>query len=143
MQRGGLETNLARAGAALGIGGAASGLIWGFFAALGGAGLLGIAASVLLGALFSAAGITALAAPIWLALHLSGRRGLGTAAATGAVIGFILFLGAQTYGFGLGAAPPADAATWGMRWLSAAATSVGFALIGAGVAALMWRVAYR
>lgn len=143
MRGGGVETTLPRAGAALAVGGAASGLIWGVFAALGGAGLVGIFGTVLLGTLFSAAGITALAAPIWLILHLSGRRGVATAAIAGALLGFVLFLTAQTYGLGLGAAPPADAATWTMRWLSAAATSLGFALIGAGVAALMWRVAYR
>ncbi|MBX9814660.1 MAG: hypothetical protein A4S12_02085 [Proteobacteria bacterium SG_bin5] len=137
------ETTLARAGAALGVGGAVSGLIWGLFAALGGAGPAAILGIVLIGGLVSAAGLTALAAPLWLVLHLAGRRGLATAMALGALLGFVLLLGGQTHGFGLGAAPPADAATWGMRWLSAAATSLGFALIGSGVAALMWWVAYR
>jgi len=136
------ETTLERAGAALACGGLASGLIWTLLAALGGASLSGLVMILLLGTLFSAAGITALAAPVWLLLHLAGRRGLGTAAVAGGSLAFLLFLFAQTYGFGLAAAPLADAGTWTMRWLSAAATSAGFALIGGGVGALMWWVAY-
>lgn len=137
------ETTLERASAALAAGGAASGVICALLAARGGASLAAMIATLLLGSVLAMAAITALGAPVWLVLHLAGRRGARTAALTGAALGFILFLFAQTYGFGLAEAPPADTATWAMRWLSGAATSLGVAVIAGGVALLMWRVAYR
>ncbi|MFX7548825.1 hypothetical protein ABTJ50_21025, partial [Acinetobacter baumannii] len=70
-----------------------------------------IVATLLVGWLLSAMAITAVAAPVWLVLHLAGRRGARHAALTGGVIGFVVFLAAQTHGFDLVDAPVSDAAT--------------------------------
>lgn len=142
-KRGLPQTSLERAGLAIGAGGAASGVGWALLAALNGAGPLGMLTALALGALFTMLGITALAAPVWLALHLAGHRGPGMAALTGAGLTFVLFLFAQTYGLGLGGVPPGDGATAAMRWASAAAVALVLALFGAAIAALMWWVAYR
>ena len=61
----------------------------------------------------------------------------------GAAIGFVLFLSAQTNGFGLAEAPPTDMATTLYRWASAAATSLLLAGVSAVIAVVMWAVAYR
>ena len=133
MNRGGGEyrTSIDRVGLALGSGAMLAGLVAAVLVALGGdrsarALLLALA----LGALFAALAIAAIAGPVWLTLHLAGRRGPAAASGAGAAIGFLLMLGAQLGG---GAEP----------W----AQMIGAALLAAalaGVIALaMWRIAYR
>jgi hypothetical protein len=138
------ETSIDRMGLAIGTGGAIGGLI---AAALmlfaGSASALALAGALVVGSVLTALAITALAVLPWALLHAAGRRGPFSAAALGAVIGFLLFLGGQTYGYGLFAMPVMDASTLSYRWLSAVLTSVVMAAMSAGVAVAMWRVAYR
>ena len=138
------ETSLDRAGLALGAGGLMGGMVW-LVLAWGSntATALAMATAFILGTLFTALGIAAVAVPVWTVLHLNGRRGMGEAATAGAAIGFVLFLFAQTYGFGVFDAPPSDGRSLLYRWISAAATSLMLAGIGAAIAAVMWAVAYR
>ncbi|MBS0478128.1 MAG: hypothetical protein JSR79_02375, partial [Proteobacteria bacterium] len=96
-----------------------------------------------IGSLMTALSITALAAIPWALLHGSGRRGPIAASALGAAIGFVLFLGGQTYGYGLFAMPAMDARTLLYRWASGLLTSLIMAAMAAGIAVAMWRVAYR
>lgn len=138
------ETTLDRAGLAL----AAGGLLGGFvvlslFLAGGEREALPLLGAWLLGTLFTALGITAVGAPLWLALHLAGWRRVWHAAALGAGLALILFVAGQTHGLGLVDAPPSDGRTLLFRWASATATSALLALVAAGIAAAMWRVAYR
>ncbi|OYY75622.1 MAG: hypothetical protein B7Y43_18750 [Sphingomonas sp. 28-62-20] len=138
------ETSLDRAGLAIGAGGIIGGVIEAGLTIIGGTtSPLGILVALLLGSVLTALAITAIAAPVWVFLHASGRRGPGHALAMGGAIGFLLFLFAQTYGFGLLSAPPSDAGTLLYRWASAAATSALLATLAAGIALAMWRVAYR
>lgn len=97
----------------------------------------------LLGTLLSAIAIVAVAGPVWLILHLSGKRGPSSAVLTGAFLAFLLLLAGQTWGFGLAAMPPIDGRTLLYRWASAAAVSLLAAGIGATIGWAMWRVAYR
>jgi hypothetical protein len=138
------ETSIDRMGLAIGTGG----LIGGFIATAlmivaGPASTLALAAALVVGSILTALAITALAVVPWALLHLAGRRGPFSAALLGAVIGFLLFLGGQTYGYGLFTMPVMDAGTLAYRWMSAALTSLVIAAIAAGVAVTMWRVAYR
>ncbi|WP_294046281.1 hypothetical protein [Sphingomonas sp.] len=138
------ETSIERVGLAIGAGGAMGGAIATLLLAFAGGYSLGTMVSALvIGALLTALGVTALAAIPWALLHASGRRGPVAAAAVGAVIGFVLFLSGQTYGFGFSPAPAMDAGTWLYRWASGIATSLVMAAMAAGVAVVMWRVAYR
>ena len=59
------------------------------------------------------------------------------------MIGFVLFLGGQTYGYGMFAMPAMDARTLLYRWASGFLTSLVMAAMAAGIAVVMWRVAYR
>jgi hypothetical protein len=137
-------TSVDRAGLAIATGGVIGGVLAVLLFANGGqASLFGLVAALVLGTLFSALGITAVGVPVWAVLHVSGRRGPVYAALVGAALGFLLFLAAQTGGFGLGTAVPSDAATRMVRWLSAGAISLGMAAIAALTGLAMWRVAYR
>lgn len=119
------------------------GAVWCIVAIGGGAGALAAISAFILGTLFTAIAIGALAAPLWLVLHIAGWRQMRHAALLGAAIGFTLFLSAQTSGFGLGESPPADMATTLYRWASAVATSLLLAGVSAAIAVVMWAVAYR
>ena len=138
------ETSLDRVGLAIATGGLIGGVIAMLLTVVtGGASPLGVVTALIAGSIMTALGITALAILPWLVLHLNGRRGPLTAAATGAAIGFILFLGGQTYGFGLFAMPAMDGRTLLFRWASGVATSIVMAAAAAGIAVAMWRIAYR
>ncbi|MGN6622473.1 MAG: hypothetical protein ACTHKR_15610 [Sphingomonas sp.] len=133
MDRGGeYHTSINRVGLALGSGAMLAGLAAAVLVALGGdrsarAMLLALG----LGAMFSALAIAAIAGPVWLTLHLAGRRGPAAATGAGAAIGFLLMLGAQLGG--------GSAAPWG-QMIGAAFLAAALA----GVIALaMWRIAYR
>ncbi|WCM25222.1 hypothetical protein NDN01_14200 [Sphingomonas sp. QA11] len=140
----GYDTTLDRAGLALGAGGLVGGIVASILVAIGGApSLLGIAVGFVVGAVITAMTVVAVAGPLWLVAHALQRRGPGTAALIGAISGFALFLGGQTYGFGLFAMPPTDSRTLMFRWISAVATSVILAGLSALIGLVMWRVAYR
>ncbi len=138
------ETTIDRVGLAIGAGGLMGGgiaVVLMLFAGSIGIGTLAMA--LLIGSFLTALGITALAAFPWVLLHATGRRGPISAALLGAAIGFILFLGGQTWGFGLFAMPAMDVRTLFFRWMSGIATSLVMAAMSAAVAVVMWRVAYR
>ncbi|MBY0306316.1 MAG: hypothetical protein B7Y43_11005 [Sphingomonas sp. 28-62-20] len=138
------ETTLDRAGLAVAVGGLLGGAVAMGLAAMGStSGPLGLTAAFILGALLCALAITAVATPIWIFMHLTGRRAAGHAALVGAATGFVVFVFSQTYGFGLFEAPPSDLQTLLFRWASAAATSVILAAVAAVIGLVMWRVAYR
>ena len=140
----GYDTSIDRAGLALGAGGLMGGTIASILVAIGGPpSPLGIVVGFVIGAMITAMTVIAVAAPLWLVVHAIGRRGPGTAALVGAAAGFALFLGGQTYGFGLFAMPATDARTLMFRWISAVATSVILAALSALIGLVMWRVAYR
>lgn len=131
----------------LGAGIATGGLLCGVMAAVlwvlgGGSSVAGLIGTLAFGWLAGAMAITALGGPVWMALHISGRRGPGHALLLGAVIGFLVVLIAQTHGLGLGEEPPADRITMVLRWASAIATSLLCALAGGAVALVTWRAAY-
>jgi hypothetical protein len=140
----GYETSLDRAGLALGAGG----LVGGIFASalvLVGAGPtpLSVALGFAMGTVITAMAALAVAGPLWLIAHVLGRRGPVSAVLIGALAGFALFLGGQTYFYGLFAMPPTDSQTLMFRWISAAATSLILASLSALIGLVMWRVAYR
>lgn len=137
------ETSLDRCGLALAAGALMGGTVWLLLAIGGAASALAAATALILGTLFTALGIAAVAAPIWLVLHLKGWRRLGHAALAGAAIGFFVSLCAQTYGFGLFDAPPSDGWSLLYRWISAGATSLLLSGVAAAIATVMWVVAYR
>lgn len=138
------ETSIDRVGLAIAAGGAMGGVIAAVLLAFAGDyGVGALASGLAIGAVLTALGITALAIVPWALLHAGGRRGPGSAALVGATIGFMLFLGGQTYGFGLAHAPVMGGGTWLYRWASAIATSLVMAAMTAGVAVVMWRIAYR
>jgi hypothetical protein len=138
------ETSIDRVGLAIGAGGVMGGAIGVLMMGFAGTHNVGVLlAGLLIGSLMTALSITALAAIPWALLHAVGRRGPFAAAMLGAVIGFVLFLGGQTYGYGLFAAPGMDARALLFRWASGFLTSLVMAAMAAGIAAVMWRVAYR
>ena len=140
----GYETSLDRAGLALAAGGLLGGAIATVLVAIGGPrSAVDLAVGFLVGAVIVAMAATAIGAPLWVVCHAFGRRGPVAAAMVGAVAGFALFLGGQTYGFGLFDMPVTDARTLLFRWISAVATSLILAAISAGIGLAMWRVAYR
>lgn len=137
-------TTLDRSGLALGAGALAGGGVTMLLVAVAsGPAPLDLLVGLLLGILITLMMATAVGGPLWIAAHASGRRGPGVAAATGALAGFAVFLGGQTYGFGMFTMPVTDAGTLAYRWISGIATSAILAAISAGIALLMWRVAYR
>lgn len=138
------ETSIDRVGLAIGAGGAMGGAIGVLLMVFAGTYTIGaLLAGLLIGSLMTALSITALAAIPWALLHAAGRRGPATAAMLGTIIGFVLFLGGQTYGYGLFAMPAMDARTLLFRWASGFLTSLVMAAMAAGIAVVMWRVAYR
>ena len=137
------ETSVDRVGLAIAAGGLMGGAIAATMMAFAGSTVGAIAMAVLVGTIMTALAITALAAIPWALLHATGRRGPLNAAMLGAIIGFLLFLGGQTWGYGLFAMPAMDMSTLVFRWASGIATSLVMAAMSAGVAVVMWRVAYR
>ena len=138
------DTTLDRAGLALGTGSALAGVIVLILLLLGGQREpLNLLAGWLLGGIFSGLAITAVGGPVWLVMHVAGWRRAWHAALVGALIAMVIFVGAQTYGFGMFNMPEMDGRTLLFRWLSAAASSVLLAGLAAGIAAVMWRIAYR
>lgn len=138
------ETSLDRIGWAIGTGGLIGGMIAAIMTAVSGsAAVTGVFLALIAGTVMTALGITALAVVPWTLLHFAGRRGPVSAALLGAGIGFVIFLGGLTYGFGLAAMPPLDLRTMFFRWASAIATSLVMAAIAAAIGVMMWRVAYR
>ncbi|MBN8814039.1 MAG: hypothetical protein J0J06_01170 [Sphingomonas sp.] len=138
------ETSIDRVGLAIGAGGLMGGAIGVLLMAFAGThNAAALLAGLLIGSLMTALSITALAAIPWALLHASGRRGPMAAAVLGAAIGFALFLGGQTYGYGLFTMPATDAGALLYRWASGFLTSLVMAAMAAGVAVVMWRVAYR
>jgi hypothetical protein len=97
----------------------------------------------MLGSLFAGIAITAVGGPLWLVMHVAGLRRLRHAAMVGATTALAIFVGAQTYGFGLLEMPPMDARALLFRWISAVAASAVLALVAALIGAVMWRIAYR
>jgi len=140
----GYDTTLDRAGLSLVAGGLAGGVAASILVAIGGPpSLLAILTGFVIGVVITAMAAVAVAGPLWIVAHALHRRGPGTAALVGAISGFALFLGGQTYGFGLFAMPATDARTLMFRWISAIATSLILAALSAGIGLVMWRVAYR
>ena len=138
------EASVDRLGLALGTGGALAGIVVLLLTLLGGQrDPAALAAAWLIGSLLSALGIAAIAGPLWLVLHIAGLRRMRYAVASGAVMTMALFVGAQTYGFGMFDMPAMDSRTFTFRWLSALSTSAILAGIAAVIAAIMWRIAYR
>lgn len=138
------DTTLDRAGLALGTGSALAGVIVLILLLLGGQREpLNLLGGWLLGGLFSGLAITAVGGPVWLVMHVAGWRRAWHAALVGALIAMVIFVGAQTYGFGMFDMPEMDGRTLLFRWLSAAASSLLLAGFAAAIAALMWRIAYR
>lgn len=138
------EASLDRAGFALAAGRAVGGVFAAGVVALGSGFVpLEIAVGFLIGTVITAVAAVAIGGPVWMMCHALGLRGPGAAAGIGALAGFALLLGGQTYGFGLFAMPVTDPATLLFRWISALATSLVLALVAALTGWTMWRVAYR
>ena len=135
------RTTLDRAGLAL----ATGGLLYGVLAmlvAMGSASGAGVLIEVLVvGTLLAMCAITASFGPLWLALHASGRRGPGHAAALGGVVALALWAAAAEDALKSYAFAPSGVAAIG--WLRAIGVALIFTAIAATVALVMWRVAYR
>jgi hypothetical protein len=99
--------------------------------------------SWLIGTVFVAIGITAVVGPLWLVMHVAGLRRARHAVMVGALAALAIFVGAQTWGFGVLEMPAMDNLTLVYRWLSALATSAVLAGFSALIALAMWRIAYR
>ena len=136
------ETSIDRIGLAIGAGGLMGGAIAALLMGFAGATIGALAIALLVGTIMTALAITALAAIPWAMLHAVGRSGPVSAALLGATIGFLLFLGGQTWGYGF-LMPPMDVTTLVFRWASGIATSVVMAAMSGGIAVVMWLVAYR
>lgn len=138
------ETTLDRAGLALGVGSALGGGVVLALLLLGGQREpFALATAWFIGSLFAGIGMTAVAGPLWLVMHVAGLRRARYAALVGAVAALAIFIGAQTYGFGMLDMPVIDGRTWMFRWASAIATSAILALLAALIGTIMWRIAYR
>lgn len=138
------QTSIDRVGWSIVVGGLLCGTLASALLVAGGTlTVLAIVMTALVGSLLAALAITAVAVPIWLVMHLTGRRRAHHAMLVGTVTGFVIFAAAQTHGFGLGDGPPSDMATMIFRWASAAATSLILAIIAGLIGVAMWRVAYR
>ncbi|MCM8731772.1 hypothetical protein ACFO8O_12455 [Hephaestia sp. GCM10023244] len=136
------QITLDRAGLAL----AAGGVLYGVLAMLlaardGGPGALLLIEILAIATLLAMLAITATFGPLWLALHASGRRGPGYAAALGAIVALMLWIAAAhdllaSYAF-------ADQGSAAIGWLRAIGVALMFAATAAATALVMWRVAYR
>lgn len=135
-------TSIDRAGLALGVGGVLAGFVAVLLLLAGGQrDGAALAAGWVLGVVFAMAGIVAVAGPIWLGLHLAGRRGPAAAALTGGLVALLLFTAGQSWG--LDPFEPSTTPVDSSRVLAAAATSLGVALAAAAIGWTMQRVAYR
>ena len=140
----GYETSLDRAGFALAAGGGLGGIFAVVLASIGsGPALLELPVGFVVGAVITTMAAVAIGGPLWVFCHTLGWRGPGVALAVGALAGFALFLGGQTYGFGMFDMPVTDGQTLLFRWISAVSTSLILALVAAAIGWTMWRVAYR
>lgn len=140
----GYEASLDRAGLALTAGGAVGGLFAAGLVTVGsGLDPFPMLIGFLVGAVITVMAVVAIGGPVWLLCHALDRRGPWSAVSVGALAGFALFLGGQTYGFGIFGMPPGDPPTVLYRWTSAIATSLVLALLSALIGWTMWRVAYR
>lgn len=138
------DTSIDRAGLALGMGsGLAGGIILGLLLLGGQRDPLALASGWVIGSVLSACAITAVAGPLWLVMHVAGFRCARHAALVGAVTAMAIFVGAQTYGFGLFEMPVMDNRTWLYRAASAVASSALLAALAALIGVAMWRIAYR
>ncbi len=138
------EATIERAGWSLAAGSALGGLIvLGLVLRGGQYDPLALAAAWALGSVLMGLGITAVAGPLWLVMHVAGWRRPRHAAIVGAIASLAIFVGAQTYGFGLLDMPPTDNRALLYRWLSATATSGVIAVAAALIGLVMWRIAYR
>lgn len=138
------EATLDRVGLALGVGAALGGsLVLGLFMLGGQRDPVALTTAWLLGTVFVGIGITAVAGPLWLVMHVAGLRRARHAAIVGALAALAIFVGAQTWGFGLADMPVMDNRTLIFRWASALLTSGVLAILAALIAAIMWRIAYR
>lgn len=138
------DTSIDRAGIALGAGSLlAGGIIVVLVLAGGRHDPMSIISGWVIGSIFSALAITAVGAPLWLVMHVAGLRRARHAALIGAVTAMAIFVGAQTYGFGLFEMPPMDNRAWLYRWASAILSSAALAAAAAAIAVVMWRIAYR
>lgn len=138
------DTTIDRAGLALGVGSAVAGLIVLALLLLGGKrDALSLVSGWLIGSLIAGIAITAVGGPLWLVMHVAGLRRARHAALVGVVTALAIFIGAQTYGFGLFEMPPMDNRALLFRWLSAVASSGILALFAGVIGVLMWRIAYR
>lgn len=138
------ETSIARAGWALGVGSLLGGLVVLALVLFGGQrDPVSLLLAWVIGTVLMGVAVTAIAVPLWLAMHLIGWHGARHAALIGFLASMTVFLAAQTYGFGLVAMPTMDSRTLLFRWLSAGAISLLLALVGAGIGMVMWRIAYR
>ncbi|MBO9624248.1 MAG: hypothetical protein J7500_16180 [Sphingomonas sp.] len=138
------DTSIDRAGLALGVGSMlAGGIILGLLLLGGQRDPLALAWGWVIGCVVSACAITAVAGPLWLVMHVAGLRSARYAALVGAVTVMAVFVGAQTYGFGLFAMPAMDNQTWLYRIASAVGSSALLAALAALIGVAMWRVAYR
>lgn len=125
------RTSIDRVGLALACGAGLAGLAASILVILGGEDSTRAALfALLIGGIFAALAITVIAGPVWLLLHLSGRRGPAAAALSGAAVGFLLMLAASLGG---GDEP----------WLHALGGALLAAALAGGIALVMWRVAYR
>jgi hypothetical protein len=138
------DTSIDRAGIALGAGSALAGIIIVVLVLAGGRhDPMSIVSGWMIGSVFAALAITAVGGPLWLVMHVAGLRRARHAALIGAVTAMAIFVGAQTYGFGLFEMPPMDNRAWLYRWLSALLSSAVLALVAAAIGVVMWRIAYR
>jgi hypothetical protein len=97
----------------------------------------------MIGSIFAALAMTAVGGPLWLVMHVAGLRRARHAALIGAATAMAIFVGAQTYGFGLFEMPPMDSRALLYRWLSAILSSAVLALAAGAIGVVMWRIAYR
>lgn len=138
------EATLDRVGLALGVGAALGGtLVLGLFMLGGQRDPVSLTMAWLLGTVFVGIGITAVAGPLWLVMHVAGLRKARYAAAIGALSALGILVGAQTWGFGLLDMPVMDNRTLMYRWASALLVTIVPAILAALIATLMWRIAYR
>jgi len=138
------DTSIDRAGIALGAGSGLAGIIIVVLVLMGGRhDPMSIVSGWMIGSVFAAFAITAVGGPLWLVLHAAGLRRARHAALAGAITAMAIFVGAQTYGFGLLDVPPMDGRALLYRWLSAILSSAVLALAAGAIGVVMWRIAYR
>lgn len=138
------DATLDRVGLALGVGSGLGGLVaLGLLLVGGTRDPLALTVMWVMGSLFVGIGITAVAGPLWLVMHVAGLRRARHAALVGALTALAIFVGAQTWGFGLFDMPVMDNRTLLYRWASALLVTIVPAILAALIAALMWRIAYR